>query len=268
MTAKTHNFTIGTIDCTALLDAAVVIGAERALGRFPDLEEADVRQAYGEIGLSLDHAESSMNMLVADMGETRVLVDTGQGEDLLESMKTANITPESINLIVITHVHGDHILGILDADGAAIYPNATYILSKPEMDFWLSRIENGAEAQRPILEMMQSKGLRLIETDEQILPGLTAQPIPGHTPGQIALLLESGDEKLLHLADLLHSPMQFAHPDWSIKFDTDPAQAAATRQTWLQHAAAENLLTFFYHLDFPGLGHIKITDNSFVREAL
>jgi glyoxylase-like metal-dependent hydrolase (beta-lactamase superfamily II) len=116
--------------------------------------------------------------------------------------------------------------------------------------------------------MMQDKGLRLIDMDEQIIPGLTAVPIPGHTPGQIALLLESENEKLLTMADLLHSPMQFAHPEWSSNFDVDTGVSVPTRRAMLGRAADENMLALFYHLTFPGLGRVARADKGFTWTPL
>jgi glyoxylase-like metal-dependent hydrolase (beta-lactamase superfamily II) len=100
------------------------------------------------------------------------------------------------------------------------------------------------------------------------MSGLTAVPIPGHTPGQIALLFESQSEKLLHMADLLHNPMQFAHPEWSPTFDVDIRCSVPTRRKVLDQAASENLLTLFYHLTFPGLGWVRQAETGFRWQPL
>jgi glyoxylase-like metal-dependent hydrolase (beta-lactamase superfamily II) len=115
---------------------------------------------------------------------------------------------------------------------------------------------------------MRARGLRVITMDETILPGLTAVPIPGHTPGQIGLLFESDGQKLLHLVDLLHSPMQFAHPEWSAVFDADTRVSVPTRRHALGRAADDHLLTFFYHLDFPGLGRVQRAGQGFTWQPL
>ncbi len=273
MSVKSYTFKVGSVECTVLLDGARVLGKAGILKRFPDTTEAAYRQAYAALGLSLDAADTSFNILAARIGEHTVLVDTGEGGRphggyLLESMRLAGIEPDAITLVVITHAHGDHVLGLLSHNNEPVFPHATYIISTDEMAFWQGRIADGAADQRPIVTMMEEKGLRLIDMDEQIIPGMTAVPIPGHTPGQIAILLESEDEQLIHMADLLHSPMQFAHPEWSASFDADTSISVPTRRAALGRAADENLLTLFYHLTFPGLGRVKHAARGFTWEPL
>jgi glyoxylase-like metal-dependent hydrolase (beta-lactamase superfamily II) len=268
MSANRYAFQVGKIACTVLLDGANVIGSEGILRRFPNASEAEYRQAFAAIGLSLDEAVSCFNILVAHIGGETVLVDTGlaskpNGGYLPESMALAGLAPEAITRVVITHAHGDHVLGLVTADHEPAFPNAGYVISKTEMGVWRRRVEEGAADQRPIIELLDAKGVRLIDGDEQIVPGLTAVPIPGHTPGQIALLIESEGERLIHLADLLHSPMQFGHPEWSPSFDADPGLAAETRRHTLGRAADEDMLAMFYHLPFPGLGRVSRVGTGF-----
>lgn len=217
MSARSHSFTVGDIACMVLLDGANLMGSDGVLRRFPNGTEAEYRQAYADIGLSLDEAESCFNILVAKIGAETVLVDTGlaskpNGGWLPESLRLAGLTPEAITLVVITHAHGDHVLGLLAEDGTPAFPNARYVISKTEMDVWRKRVEENLPDQRPLIAMLEARDVRLIDGEAQIVPGLTALPIPGHTPGQMALVIESGQERLFHLADLLHTPMQFAQP--------------------------------------------------------
>jgi glyoxylase-like metal-dependent hydrolase (beta-lactamase superfamily II) len=269
MSAEAYAFQVGNIVCTVVSDGESVIGKDGILRRFPNLSEAECREAFTAIGLSLDEAESSLNILIAKVGAETVLVDTGQagrpnGGHLLAGMQQAGIAPDTVTMVVLTHTHGDHVLGLLTADNQPAFPKARYVLSKAEMEAWRKRVENNAPDQRAIIDMLEANDLRLIDGDEQIIPGLTAVSIPGHTPGQLALLFESEHERLIHLADMLHSPMQFAHPEWSPSFDADPILAATTRRNMLQRAAEENLLAIFYHLPFPGLGHVSRAETGFV----
>ena len=273
MNAKSYSFKVGNIECTVLLDGAVVTGKERILKRFPNATEAEYRRAYADLGLSLDEADSSFNILMAKIGNATVLVDSGEGGKptgghLPESMRLAGTEPEAVTLVVLTHADGDHVQGLLTEGGEPVFPSATYVISKEELAYWQGRIDREIVDQRPIVAMMQARGLRLIDMDEQILPGLTAIPLPGHKPGQIGLLLDSGDEKLLHLADLLHSPMQFAHPEWSPTFDVDTSVSVPIRRNTLGRAADENLLTLFYHLTFPGLGRVRRAATGFTWKPL
>ena len=254
-------FQVGQIECVVLPDGGGVIGAERMMKRFPNGDESAFRQAYAAIGLDFDQADSSMNVLLAKVGDQTVLIDSGEGGKpngggLLTNMQAAGIAPESVTLVVITHSHGDHVQGILVDDTTAAFPNASYVISKMEMAFWQKRIDEGTAAHAPIVALMQARGLRLIDMDEPILPGVTAVPIPGHTPGQIGILFESNGETLIHLADALHSPMQFAHPEWSPRFDADSTLSVQTRRAVLARCADDHLLTMFYHLTFPGVVRI------------
>ena len=271
MRAQWYPFKVGRVECMVLLDGASVLGKERMLRRYPDATEAEYRQAYADLGLSLDAADSSLNILVARIGDETVLVDTGEGGRpnggwLLESMRLAGLAPEAITLVVLTHAHGDHVLGLLSDDHQPVFPHATYVMSQAEMAAWQARIAGDAAEQRPLVAMMEAQGLRLIAMDERIIPGMTAVPIPGHTPGQIAVLIESDDVQLIHLADLLHSPMQFAHPEWSASFDVDPSLSVPTRRAALGRAADATMLTLFYHLTFPGLGRVKRAETGFIWE--
>ncbi|GAB5493294.1 MAG: MBL fold metallo-hydrolase [Phototrophicaceae bacterium] len=272
MTAKVYSFNIGDMDCTVLLDGESSISLERFLRRFPDASEADYRQAFNEIGQNIADARSSFNILMLKMANETILIDAGEagkpyGGLLLESMTLAGVSPEDISLVILTHSHGDHILGLLDTDNQPAFPNARYVMSQEELVFWQARIESNFPEQALILAMMRQQGLRLIEMDEQIIDGITAIPLIGHTAGQIGLLIESNGEKLLHLADLLHSPIQLAHPEWSAKFDQDTTLSVPTRQNMLTYASEQNLLTLFYHLDFPSLGYIKQDETGFKWEA-
>jgi glyoxylase-like metal-dependent hydrolase (beta-lactamase superfamily II) len=273
MSAKSYSFKVGDFDCAVLLDGASSISRDQFLQRFPEATEAEYRQAHADIGLSFDEADSSYNVLMVKMRGETVLMDAGVGSKpaggyLLESMNAASVHPDSISLVVITHTHGDHVLGLLSDNNEPVFPNATYVMSTEELTFWQDRIDDNAPDQLPILTMMKEKGLRLIAMDEQILPGMTAIPIPGHTPGQIAVLLESGSEKLIHMADLLHSPMQFAHPEWSVRFDADKGVSVPTRRETLARAADDNMLALFYHLTFPGLGWVRRAEKEFTWEPL
>jgi glyoxylase-like metal-dependent hydrolase (beta-lactamase superfamily II) len=273
MSAKSYAFKVGNIECAVLLDGASVLGVERIVRRFPEATEAEYRRAYADMRLSLDTSDSSFNILVAKIGAETVLVDTGEGGrpnggHLLESMRLAGIAPEAITLVVITHADGDHVQGCLSDDNEPVFPHATYVISKEELAFWQGRIAEGEVDHGPIVTMMEAQGLRVIDMDEQILPGMTAVPLAGHTPGHIAVLVESGNEQLLHLADLIHSPMQFAHPEWSPTFDVDTSSSVPTRRAALGRAADANMLTLFYHLTFPGLGWVKRAEKGFRWEPL
>jgi glyoxylase-like metal-dependent hydrolase (beta-lactamase superfamily II) len=117
-----------------LIDSRRVIGREAILRRFPDATEAEYEQAFAEMGFSIDEAEDSFNILLARLPSATVLVDSGEGGkpyggDLLKSMTQAAITPHEIDLIIISHSHGDHIQGLLYDRTAPVFPKASYVMS-------------------------------------------------------------------------------------------------------------------------------------------
>lgn len=271
MSAKSHRFKVGDVDCLVLLDGAFLRGREGIVRRFPDASESDYVRAYADIGLSLDEADTSFNILLMRVGADVVLVDTGEagkphGGYLLESLRCADVQPEDVTLVVLTHSHGDHVLGLLSDAGEPTFPNARYVMSSVEMDVWRARAADNAQHQA-LITLLDSRGVQLIAMDAPILDGLTAIPLAGHTRGQIGLRLESHGETLLHLADVLHSPMQFAHPEWSASFDADTSVSVPTRRDALSLASDTQALTLFYHLTFPGLGWVKRVNEGFVWTA-
>ena len=273
MQPRSHTFMVGSIECTVLLDGTSILGKQGMARRFPHVAEADIRNAYLSLGKNLDTADDYFNILLLKIGEEVVLVDSGEGGNpkggqVVESMAHAGIAPEDVTLIVITHAHGDHILGLLSNDNKSVFPNAKYVITRPEMEYWRKNLDSAVSEQTDIVNMIESQGVRLIEMNEQILPGLTAVPLPGHTPGHIAVQVKSGTEKLQHMADLLISPIQFEHPEWSPVFDRDTGTSVPTRLETLQRAADEGLLCLFYHMPFPGLGFVKRTEDSFAWQPI
>jgi glyoxylase-like metal-dependent hydrolase (beta-lactamase superfamily II) len=273
MNPQAFTFRIGEMTMTALLDGARIIGREGILKRYPDATEADYEQAFAEIGMSMDEAEFSLNVLLVETDNEKILIDGGEGGRphgglLLESLRQHQIDPNEITLVVITHTHGDHVLGLINHDTEELnFPNTRYVIAEAELHFWLERIKSSLPAQQVIVDKLQAKGLQLIAVDEQILGGVTAIPLVGHTPGHIGVRFESNGEQFWNLSDVLHSPIQFAHPEWSANFDVDTTQSVPTRQHILEQASDKNVLTMFYHLHFPGIGRVVRHENKFVWQA-
>lgn len=246
-------------------------GPRTATGFLPDAPPDELERIVQALELDPDALDFSLKPILVSAGEQHILIDTGLGgtmSNLPASLAANGVSPEAIDLIVITHGHGDHINGILDAAGAFVYPNASYALWRGEWEYWTAQGRFAPTDESPakrVWEALQasSERVRLLDAaNDQIIPGLRAVPIPGHTVGQIAVEIESNGEKFLHVADAAHHYFQLNCPQWSPKFDYDPVQSAATRRAVFERAANESLLFSAYHFPFPGVGHIVRQENA------
>jgi glyoxylase-like metal-dependent hydrolase (beta-lactamase superfamily II) len=197
-----------------------------------------------------------------------ILVDAGYGgagpgESLLaDAMKKAGLAPEMVDLVLLTHMHGDHIAGLVE-NGRRVFPKAGVWASAPEADFWLSDKPGRGQKAHALLAQ---KVLAAYGTDflppfsfgQEVAPGITALDASGHTPGHTVFLLESGGQRLLIGGDLIHAAaLQFPDPSASPTYDMDPVKAAEARKKYLEMAAKENIPLAGMHLPAPALGRVK-----------
>ena len=218
----------------------------------------------------------SLNLLLIKSGGRRILADVGFGAGMpgmggvLRGLERLGLSPSDIDIVFLTHFHGDHVAGLLDADGKLVYGNAQYVCSAAEWDEWDAKVADSEQAAHQELarrmDAIRPK-LRFADEGEAIAPGVSVVALPGHTLGHAGLLIESNGESLLHVVDLLHQPFQFAHSDWHFGFDSDAPLAVKTRQRVLSELAESGQLTLFYHLPFPGLGRVAVVDGDYVWRA-
>lgn len=262
-----HRFAIGELEVTALSDGFLPLGLELFPSADPAAAEALLAKAFLPKAVP-----TSVNAFLVTKGDQRVLIDTGTASTMgpslghvPEALAAAGVKPEMINMVIITHLHPDHANGLVGADGKAAFPAAEVVVSAPELAFWNDDgiMSNAPGEMKSFFEMARKAlvpyagKVRQVEGEAEIVPGITALPAPGHTPGHLALRLGSGDANLLILTDVVHVPaLQFSRPEWSIAFDTDQEMAVATRKKILDMAAADGLLVAGMHLPFPGLGHV------------
>ena len=275
LAAPIHTLTFGAFEITVLSDGHLTIPT-RLLAR--NVPEADIKTS---LGLASDLVTPPCNVTLIRTPSETILIDVGAGPHfmpsagkLAENMDSAGIDRKSITKIVITHAHPDHLWGVLDEfDDAPAFPNATYVLSQAEWNFWMaedvaSRLpedrQNFAPAAKRNLTRIKDK-VQLIAPGTDIVSGIRAIDTSGHTAGHISLEILSGSEALLVLADALTHPIiSFAHPEWSPAADHhDAGQAIATRKTLLGRLASDKSLAIGFHLPFPGVGRVETNGSAY-----
>jgi len=247
---------------------------------FVNAAEESLRRVLREHNLDLDRWEEYVSPYVSvliNAGQRKVLVDTGAGGfapttgKLISNLKVGGVAPEDIDVVVLTHCHIDHIGGAVDNEGKPAFPNARYIMSKDEWDFWTS--EKAAEAveklkikdehvkeglitvPRHTLLQIQDQ-LDLIDHEREIVPGIRAVEASGHTPGHMAVAITSEGEELLYISDTVIHPIHLQRPDWYSAVAIDPGQVVATRRRIIGRSVAEKTLIHASHFPFPGLGYV------------
>lgn len=228
---------------------------------FPSVPADALTEAIRAEGHDPLNAPFSQNILCIQSGDNIILVDTGLGapiSHLPQHLRAAGIAPGSVNHVIITHGHGDHVGGIVDAEGALTFPNARYYCWKSEWNYNIEQMPQ-FDAAHPVRRSLLpiAERVRLLDAEAEFLPGIRALAAPGHTIGHMALRLTIGALNLLHIVDAAHIPAQTLRPNWSPRFDHHPDQAAQTRAALFRQAAADDLLVLAYHFPWPGLGRVR-----------
>ncbi len=217
------------------------------------VDPAEFDQVSAANFIPADRAGSSFTLTLVKTPEALVLFDTGMVPDNNKaSLAAAGYTPEDVTHIVLTHMHPDHITGLM-AGGARNFPNAELIFPKVENDHWAA---NPSEAYTANVAPLVA-GARQIADGEEVLPGIRAEAAYGHTPGHTTYLLESDGQRLLVTGDTFnHYVYSVQHPEWHVRFDMDKDMGAATRARVLARLAGERIPCIGYHMPFPALAFI------------
>ncbi len=284
--AATYRFGIGDFEALSVSDGQAVFPPYPDYA--PNVRAEDVERAMCQWFLLPDQYTLNVNALLVDTGREKVLVDTGTGNAigpalgrLPEHLRATSIAPEDVDTVILTHGHFDHIGGILLADGALAFPNARYLISETEWDYWtapglsLEELDLDKEFKKVFIETARRNlgaivdRVTTFEADKEIVAGFRAVAAPGHSPGHTALRISSGDEVLTHVADVFHHEgFDLEHPEWQTAFDHDPKLAFETRQKILDQAVAERSFVMAHHALFSGLGHIRKVGESYGWEPM
>ncbi len=224
----------------------------------------------------------SVNAFLVEGRGVRALVDAGTGDTmgsalgkLPDNLRAAGVGLDSITHILLTHIHPDHSNGLVDGVGQPWFPRAEIVVQETEIRFWYDRDLSQAAHDRQLRNMINAKkSLAPYEKrttrigDGEFLPGVHALMSPGHTPGHNTWTIEGGADSLIIWGDTIHMAfMQLERPEIAFVFDTDPAQAVASRLRLLDRVAADRTRVAGMHLDFPGYGVVRKRDGRYTIDA-
>ena len=233
MSSESFHFKVGAIECIAVSDGTFAYATDAFVANAP-VEQFE--QELRDHNLPAHEVISPYTCLLVNTGKNRLLVDTGAGfaptnGKLLDNLAAVGVAAADIDTIVLTHGHADHIGGAADSLGAPLFPNARYVMWQSEWEFWnqerpdLGTMPADDHIKHLLIDFAHAKlppirgQIDLIDREIEIVPGVYAIPAPGHTPGHIALLISSGDQQLLHMADTVLHPILMEHPEWRPSFD-------------------------------------------------
>jgi glyoxylase-like metal-dependent hydrolase (beta-lactamase superfamily II) len=208
-------------------------------------------------------ASSSMSSFVLFAGDDVVLIDAGLGgSQWVKALSDLGVEPEKIKLILLTHMHSDHIGGLLNGNSRR-FPNAVILSSKLEYDYWLPQNGKARNAQLEKIKTVYGNDFsKTFEFDEQVFENalikIKALNAVGHTPGHTVFLVESLKSRLLIVGDLLHAAaLQFPAPDICSSYDMEPKATVASRKRILDFAVKQNILIGGMHFPVPNIGTVK-----------
>jgi glyoxylase-like metal-dependent hydrolase (beta-lactamase superfamily II) len=265
-----YRLKVGDLEVTALFDGPAVFDQHWLTGEKATLD--GVVKALHEDPHMLDAAVTGF---LVNTGKQLILVDAGSGTwfgggalgRLAGNLRSAGYTPEQVDLVLVTHLHSDHVGGLTTQDGNRVFPNAEVYVAKAESDFWLSP-DIAAKAPKdaqPFFQSAQAIAAPYIKTgkwrtfsgSEPIVDGMQLVPLHGHTPGHTGYEFSSRGHKILFWGDTIHAHrVQLQRPEVTVVFDIDPTAAAATRNQLLSKLARENLVIAGPHMLFPSLGRL------------
>ncbi|MEM9198043.1 MAG: MBL fold metallo-hydrolase [Pseudomonadota bacterium] len=263
-----RRYQVGSATVHVLSDGHLALGPEMLFGVTPEEFATLLEQAH----LAPGAHPTAVNAFLIEIEARKILVDAGTGElfgpslgKLPEVMSALGIDPASIDTVVFTHLHGDHIGGTVSPSGN-LFVNAGLRVASADVDFWTSEemqaqapdaFKSAFDLARGALAGFGDRVETFGPAETTIAPGLTTVPLPGHTVGHTGLLLESDGDTLLIAADIMHVPaVQLAMPAVTIGFDTDQDMARATRLRLMDMVATDRVLMGGSHIALPGLGYL------------
>ncbi len=264
-----YRMMLGDFEITALSDGTVKLPVKDLLLKTTHARvDAALKRAH--IGYPV---ETSVNGYLVNTGAKLLLIDTGAAGlfgptlgNLVTNLKASGYSPEQVDEIYITHMHPDHVGGLM-AGAAMAFPNAVVRLDKADADFWLSEANMNAApkdsqgffqgAMASLKAYVDAGKLKTFSGNTQLVPGVRSVASHGHTAGHSTYYVESKGETLVLWGDLMHvAAVQFDHPEVTIKFDSDTKHAASERAKAYAEVAKKGYIVGSSHISFPGLGYV------------
>lgn len=264
-----NQFNLGSFKFTVIKDGSSII--EKPYETFGSNQDpATVQALLTQNFLPTDRFVNSYSPAVVDTGSDVVLVDTGFGAagrargngQLQAGLKAAGYSPDDITVVALTHLHGDHIGGLME-DGAPAFRNARYVAGQTEYDFWSDKAREGTPAEgghKAVLANVVplAEKTTFVGEGDAVAPGMTAMLATGHSPGHMVFHVESEGRRLVMTGDTAnHYILSLGRPDWEVRFDMDKAQAVASRRRVFDMIATDRIAFLGYHMPFPAVGFVE-----------
>ncbi|MDV7142892.1 MBL fold metallo-hydrolase [Tropicimonas sp. TH_r6] len=268
--SETHSTMVGDVELTVISDGHLTIPSGVLAPNAPKEEfEAFMTGIMGSVP---ETVQPETNHALLRVGGETILIDNGSGKKfqptagkLLENLKINGIDPASIEKVIFTHAHPDHVWGTLLDDGSLALPNATYYVGETEFGFWINPETEGmmpddlkafAQGARRDLMAVQDR-VQLVKEGDSIAAGVSVLDTPGHTPGHISVLVDGGDGLVITGDAVASEFLSVQHPDWAFGFDSIPDMAVASRKALLDRVATDGHRVLGYHFAYPGIGNIE-----------
>ena len=272
-----YRFPIGEFQATVVTDGPLPLGEPSS--SMKGMTKDEIGKALTDNFLPTGGITLEQNLIVLNTGKRLALFDTGMGTSklfgpttgkLLASLKAAGIQPGQIDDVICSHAHIDHIGGLADAKGRRFFPNATVHISKTDHDFWTDEKNIGPGASKEFVAharqnlMPYKNRIKFIEDGKDVISGVQAMSVPGHTMGHTIFIIKSGAKSLVYTADITHHQILLTEkPRTEFAYDTDPKLAVQSRLKTFDMIASQKLPMLAYHFPWPGYGHLAKQGDGF-----